>query len=54
MGKELLLNGTWLATDCDGTKWICTREPFTNGLGFWFVELKCGENYEDFMKKENK
>jgi len=49
---EKLNNGTWLATDADGTQWICKREPFCNGSGKWFVKLeKWDENMEDFMQK---
>ena len=48
---EKLDDGTWLATDADGTQWICRREPFYNGSK-WFVKLeKWDENLEDFMQK---
>lgn len=47
-----LNNGNWLAIDSDGTKWLCKRKPFNNGLGKWFVQLKkWNENYEYFMEK---
>jgi len=50
MNLELLENGNYLATDSDGTKWICKRKPFFTGAK-WFVELNINENYEDVMEK---
>lgn len=50
MNLEILNNGTYLATDSDGTKWLCKRKPFFNG-GKWFVKLEITENYEDVMEK---
>ena len=48
---EQLENGNYLATDSDGTKWICKRKPFYTGAK-WFVKLeKWNENLEDFMEK---
>lgn len=44
-------NGTYLATDSDGIKWVCKRKPFDNGLGRWFVKLNINENYRDVMEK---
>jgi hypothetical protein len=41
----------WVCFDMDGTCWTCDREPFTNGLGRWFVKLIGNENYNDVMRK---
>ena len=48
---EKLDNGTWLATDADGTQWICQREPEYNGAK-WFVALKGNEGYKNVMRRK--